>query len=535
MSLFYQTIWLLAFLSAYSAFFGKRLLRYLQLFQQEDYSPQRLIRWVARRRLFDRRGSLSAFLGFALALFSFQLSLLAGIFAFFGLFLYEENPLKHGKKPLVATERAKRLFRMALILYTLIAICLAALFAYSPAAGWAAIVLTCHLPPFTLIAANLLLAPLEKARQNRFKKQAQEALKRVAPFVIGITGSYGKSSTKNALGQLLRTVLAPTFWPGAGVNTEMGIARCLIEELRHGHRYAVIEMAAYHKGSIARLCQLTPPQAAVITAVGQTHLERFGSQQAIIEAKSELAQALPPGSLLVLNGDDEYVRQIGRRYQQLNRVWYGFKGCEQPLDCMIDKLMIIDELSHFSLLWQGKEYKVTSALLGKALISNLAACFAVAATLGADPDLIAAMLSQLPPMQHRLHITKKEGVTYLNDGYNSNRVGFATALEVLSMMKARRRILMTPGIIELGQEQHTQNSQMGHLAAGCCDKAIVVGSTNKEALIEGLLQGGLKQEQISCAADRSEAFAFLRNFVREGDAVLIENDLGDLYEMPLHF
>ena len=496
-----------------AAFFAaKRILRYLRFLQQEEgYNPVRFIRWFFLTKAFDLRGS-----AIALAAYFTGLSF-PGALGLFALAYFEENPAKTGKVKLAWTNRSKRIFAVSILIYLLLLI---------PSRNWLWLFATFQLIPFILPLAVLLLAFDERRRQQKILKDAKAKFASI-PFVIGITGSAGKTSTKEALGRLLQITLGPTFWPEKGINTQMGIAREIRQKLSSLHRFAVIEMGAYGKGSIQRLCKLTPPHAAIITEVGDCHLERFGSRETIRKTKGELAEALGCNSLLIVNGDNPLVRQIGIEHPDKRVLYYGF---DKNNDTQIIRYNYTPMGTTFSLQWRGQTFQGKTPLLGKGALMNLAAAFTLATEIGADPEFAIAALSTLEPVNNRLHYSQQMDVGYLHDAYNSNPQGFATALEVLEMLPAKRRFLLTPGMIELGPLQHQLNQQAGKQAAAVCDWALVVNQINQKALFQGLKDGGMAEDHILVCNTRDEAFGYLQNLTGKGDLVLIENDLPDLYE-----
>lgn len=528
---------LLLFALALLAFLSKRLFRYLQLLQQEDYDSRRFFCWLVEKRLVDRKGSLTCAIAilFYLATDLPSLAFLLCAMSLATLAWWEPDPCSHGKLPLQMTKRGWRLwgcaFSLALFFVFLLLFC----FYQEPFSLFLAALVLCQAAPLLLMGAVALLANSERQHQALYWRQAQEKLQQVAPFVIGITGSYGKSSTKQALGQLLQTSLGPTFWPERSINTSMGIARSVREGLSLGHRFAVIEMAAYGIGSIEQLCQLTPPAAAILTAVGETHLERFGSPEAILKAKGELPEALPEGSLLVCNGDEPKVRLLAGQFPLLRQLWYGFDSSHGKLDCQIEEIDCSWSGTRFALIWQGKRLETSTSLFGRHLIGNLAAAFTLAVALGADPSVAAALLPHLSGLPNRLQLVWRQGVAFLYDGYNSNIKGFEAALETLFRLPAERRWLITPGMIELGSLQEEYNRHVGQLAARHCDLAIIVGECNRRALVDGLAIGAMDRSMIFEVTDRQQAFGLVEAMMKKGDVILIENDLGDLYETELTF
>lgn len=514
----------------------KRLLRYLHYFQQEEYDSRRFLKWIWENKAFDRKGSLTLLLlFFAFNFFSNSLFFcLMGTLSLIWISIREEDPRVSGKLRLIMTERAKRLYRTALALslfsflsLLFLAATLAQLCLYSIIALQAA--------PFYLMISALLLMPGENRRQRKFLQEAQQILKKVNPYVIGITGSYGKTSTKHLLSHILQVTRGPTFWPAKGINTPMGITREIRTALKPGTQFAVIEMGAYGIGSIQSLCNLTPPHAAIITHIGTAHLERFKSREAIYQAKSELARSIPLDGILVCNGDNPGARQIAIDFRKKTTLLYGFDNSNKDLDCWISLFETTPKGTAFTLEWKGQFYHGLTPQFGKPALLNVAGSFAMACTLGSHPEYVLAAIRNIEAVDNRLQVKNEGNVTYLHDAYNSNPTGFDAALQVLASLKAKRRILMTPGMIELGVQQREENQKIGLKASQICDWALIVGDTNKMPLLHGLESGIMKKEHILFCETRNEAFEKLKTLVEEGDAVLIENDLVDLYETPKRF
>ena len=529
---------LLAALSVTQAL-RRRSLRYLRYFQQEEYDGRRFTAWHLRHRAFDTRLSLIALAAVAAFLAWPSPEALPHPAWWFasGLFLLwpnlEADPRSTGKLTLKMTARVRRI-HLASSSLTLAGSALAALVAHElhrrgiadpGVAFWSLALLLAQASPFSLVLGNALLAPYERRLQRGFIQQARARLELIRPLVVGITGSYGKTSTKTILASFLQT-LGPTFWPPRSINTEMGIAREIRERLSDAHRFAIIEMGAYRKGSIARLCSLTPPNAAIVTCVGVMHLERFGSPQAILEAKSELAQALPPQGILVCNGDDPGARRIATDHPRAVTLLYGYDAA--GLDARITDLTCSAQGSRFNLHWRGETHEALTPLLGRPMISNLLAAFTLAAHLGAKPQALLAEARLLQPAEHRLEPKPRgAGITLLDDSYNSNPAGFAAALEVLALFPAKRRWLVTPGMVELGELQAPENQRLAQTAGGLCDEVILLGDTNRAALEAGLAGSKARTRWVP---HRDQANALLDAEAAPGDVILWENDLPDVYE-----
>lgn len=518
----------------------KRIVRYLHILQQDEYAADRFLIWYKARLAFDKRGMAVAVTCFAACLFitspGYQLIVsLVGCAALIGIAYREPNPLREGKILLRFTPRARRIFLLALGLYAALSIMTAiigsALSAPIRVEGlWLLQLVLIQLVPFLLLASVRILAPFEERQKSRYVQEARHIFKKHAPRVIGITGSYGKTSVKELLGTLLQTSAGPTFWPRGGINTLMGNTQAIREHYSPSHRFAIIEMAAYRHGSIATLCELTRPSFGILTAIGEMHLERFGSTEAIYQAKSELVQAIPSDGTILGNGDDPRVRRAFEEHAKGRRVLFGFGDDLSSTDCRMRDVRVQDFRSHFMIDFEGRTYEGSTALLGTPALRNILAAFCAARLLGANAELALGVIANLTPTKNRLSLERVGEVWRLNDAYNSNPQGFAAALEVLHALPAKRRYLITPGMIELGDSQEERNRDAARKAAQVCDGVIVVAETNRKALVQGLLDGGLEKSNIYTVATREEGFSKLFSLERPGDASLIENDLGDWYE-----
>jgi UDP-N-acetylmuramoyl-tripeptide--D-alanyl-D-alanine ligase len=438
-----------------------------------------------------------------------------------------------GKVRLVFTERARALWLVSQVLWVL---------------GWMTghfflfvggyffsgtvllLVALVQLLPLILVVAIGVLRPFEIRKQRELEQEAYEIFQRIAPFSIGVTGSYGKTSVKHYLGAILQVARGDVFWPQKGINTRMGVVREIRAKLRIEHRTAIIEMAAYRKGSIARLCELTGPRVGIITAIGVMHLERFGTEEAIYEAKTELARAVPPDGTLICNGDWPNCRRAVQEYAKATTILYGLDRSKGHLDAWMEDISLSAEGTRFKIVWNGERYDGFTPLMGKPALSNLLGSFTAACAIGCNPELVLSIAATLVPPDNRLSIRKNKKSIYLMDAYNSNPTGFEAALEVLRELPSKRKILMTPGMIELGPLQYDENRRLAQMAGSIVDLVLLVGATNARAIKDGLKLVGFDEENIVCFETRDPALHYLSQFEQEGDVVLIENDLSDWYE-----
>jgi UDP-N-acetylmuramoyl-tripeptide--D-alanyl-D-alanine ligase len=519
--------WVPALAAAHTFLAWRRALAYLRYFQQEGYEPLRFLRWANVRSLTDP--------GFWLALicaFLFVPRPAAAVVVFLAgallLGAAQPDPRRSGKIPLRLTWRARRVIAVGLVLATTVWMLVTGAYAahqlQAPLIA-SAVVLAGF--PLLLILANAVLAPYERHVQWQFEADARRRVGAVAPQIIGITGSYGKSSSKAMLGHILQFD-APTLAASGSINTLMGVTRHIREELVFGHKFMVVEMGAFQRGSIRRLCELTPPAAGLITAVGDMHLERFGSTEEIVKAKRELAEAVPPGGTLVVNADSPGALRIARGAADRQVLLYGEQSPED-LDTRLEQVHFSKQGTTFVLRTRDGVYRCATPLLGRPIILNLAGAFTLASALGMHPDVIVAALRTLKPVSNRLEVLEERGIIWIRDAYNSNQFGFRAALEVAAALPAGRRFLVTPGVIELGPDQATVNRALAVDAAAVCDMTVVVSDTNREAFVAGFREAG-QEERLVAVSNRAAAFAWLRDTLRDGDAVILENDLPDLYE-----
>jgi UDP-N-acetylmuramoyl-tripeptide--D-alanyl-D-alanine ligase len=519
----------ISFFLGITAFSAKRLLRYLRFLQQEEYQAQGFLKWMFASRAFDKRGTVIALLSFSSAYlyeYFYIIPLVQGILLLL-LSIYEPDPRMIGKKKLVMTKRAKAIFLTSLLL----------LFILSLIIMWTHLirnpfvpVIVVQAPPFLLILSVLLLSPKERMVRNKFRSEAREKFLKIHPYTIGVTGSFGKTSVKNMLGEILSASLGPTFWPQAGVNTEMGITREIRERMNEYDKFSVIEMGAYYIGSIKKLCEFTPVNASIVTAVHLMHLDRFGGEEEVYIAKSELPKSVPPDGILVFNGDNAGTRRMAAELKRENTFLYGLNKEKGHLDAYMYDIAFSKLGTSFSIHWEGKKYQGFTKMHGRGALSNLLASFTMACALGAKPEMVLAVIRDLTPVSNRLEVKLYTNFIQINDAYNSNPEGFIYALEVLRDLPGKRRIMITPGMIELGDKQYAENERIAKEAGQICDLVIVVNEVNRSALMEGLARGGIPEHRRPYFATRDEALAYYETIRRDDDILLLENDLTDVYE-----
>ena len=428
-------------------------------------------------------------------------------------------PRTKEKKPFVFTGRMKRLLVTDLLLHLF-----ALLFVwFAPDGGAFGALLASFCiaaAPWLLLLADSLNRPIEKGINRHYINEAKRILKESPNLtVIGVTGSYGKTSTKFFLEKLL-SVKYNTLITPENYNTTLGVVRTVRERLRATHDVFVCEMGARNVGDIREICDLVHPSYGVITAIGEQHLESFKSIGNIVKTKFELADALPSDGTLFANLDNDRIKNQCKKCS-VPVVGYGLNGG----DYTAENLRVSPKGSRFTV--KGVEFE--TKLLGKHNVQNLCGAIAVANTLGIPLEQLRLPVSRLEGVAHRLQLLGGGKRCVIDDAYNSNPAGALAALEQLSSFE-ELRILVTPGMVELGSDQERLNREFGVQAASRCDYAVLVGQVNREAIRAGLLAEGFPAEKLFCVDTLSEAIAKADALEAERNRViLLENDLPDNY------
>lgn len=503
--------------------------RDLMMLQQNSYRDDRYIRWFEQSGESTSLGRIFCCVALMFMLVN-NLPFFAGAAVAAVIVVWQLASLlrKKYKKPLVWTPRARRIYA---VMWGLAAV-VAALFGLT--LGLRA--LACSMvgilvvSPLFLLGANVLLRPVEKAINKKYYDEAASILASMPSLkVVGITGSYGKTSTKHYLTRILQEHFAVTMTPGS-FNTTMGVIRTVREHLRPYDEVFVCEMGAKQVGDIKEICDLVRPEIGVVTAVGEQHLESFKTIENVRRAKFELVDALPADGLAVVNDDFPYA--ASSKVSNTGCLRYAVSNTVNA-DYTASDIEYSPDGTAFSVAGPGLDgpLRLRTKLVGECNISNLMAAVIVALRLGVPVDKIRYAVERIEQVEHRLNMKRTPGgVTIIDDAFNSNPSGSRMALDVLARMKGGRRIVVTPGMIELGSAQAGANEELGRHAARCADVAIVVGAYNREAILAGLAAGPIKEGDIHVVDTFDQAQGILGGILHPGDTVLYENDLPDTFK-----
>ena len=385
-------------------------------------------------------------------------------------------------------------------------------------------------PTAVSLAARGLL-PLERRIARRYLGEAAQRMRAYPGQVIGITGSYGKTTTKLILADLLASRYRVLKTP-AGVNTTMGVTRVIREELKDEHEYFVVEVSAYGPGEIREVCDVIHPCLGILTAVGVQHLERFGTPDAIAEAKYELLASLPPGGTAVVNADDPMCLRLAARAASEGKrvVGYGFDEARRDQALRGMDLQVSARGTRFRVVTEtGESETFETRLLGRWNVSNILAALAASRECGVPLQAMREAVARLAPAPRRLEIVEEGGIVRILDVANANPRGAEMALEVLSQFTGGSRILITPGMVELGPIEAEENRRFGQAAATVCDYVVLVGPAQTRPIRQGLAERGFPADRILTARHADEVADRLAGIVRPGDTLLFENRLPDTY------
>ena len=520
-------------------------MKFLLVLQQSGYRGKRYYKWLLSSETpYMSRLMLLCLLGFLFfcvlnMCFSYVGETIASYMGFlsYGLFIglyIDSESSVNAKVPLKKTKRLIRLcitFVIIAAAFSFGVIVLTNLIAYSigdEVVGLLRYAPFCLIPlasPTLLFIAYCINEPFEYVIRKSIVSKATAKLNSADVIRVGITGSFGKTSVK----EILSTVLSQKFRvlsTPASYNTPMGIA-LTVKGLDSTHDIFIAEMGARSKGDIKELADMIKPDIAVLTGVNNQHLESFGSIDNIKNTKYELFEGLKTGGIAFFASDNDGAREL---YERFDGEKY-FAGASGGENLVLAKDIVTDEHGmSFMMHIKGEQpVKCTTVLLGKHSVANICLAAAVAYKLGLTPEEIAAGVNRIPALKHRLELLpNNKNIVIIDDSYNSNEDGTKAAMEVLDTFKGRK-IVLTPGLVELGKMENVVNLEFGKRLARHADIVIVIGKHNAEMIISGLAEGGFPKDNVLFAKSLNKGNALLNGIVKDGDVVLFENDLPDNY------
>ena len=432
------------------------------------------------------------------------------------------------KKPLVYTSRIKRMGVTILILYLIpiLTIYLSfdsdLIFIYYFVIGS-----LIYFNYYIVYLANIINKPIEKIVYLYYKNKANKKLKNLNHMeVIAVTGSYGKTSTKNIISDILN-IKYIAFPTPQNFNTNYGLIRTINEYIDKYNDYFVAELGAFRRGDIKSRASIVKPKYGILTKIGTAHLDTFGSIENTTKTKFELIESLPSDGIAFLNIDDE----LQVNYHLKNKVKVVWYGLSVEADVYASDIKYSSDGMSFKVHFKNdkKSYDFTTKLLGESNVYNILAGIAVGKELGLSIAELQRGVLQIKPIEHRLQIKKYGQITYIDDAYNSNPVGSKMALDVLKLMPGKK-VIITPGMIEMGNKQYEVNYNFGKYIADSVDLAILVGIEQTKPIQKGLLDSKFDKDKLLMLNDVKEAISIAQNYFPNKETyILLENDLPDIF------
>ncbi|MBR1890907.1 MAG: hypothetical protein IJ811_00240 [Clostridia bacterium] len=522
--------------------------KFMQIIQQSGYAYADYVKWTKKKNnvYITRLGmmvmlSVLSYLIYSIALSFADVNWVAPTgFLFYLLFavIFARSDIKRkSKSPLVYTPRLIRIYiTFSLITFAVsFAVLLGCAALGVPFAEndilfrvrFVPIFLTPLLVPALVAFANAINTPIERVNNKKYVEKCKQTLSEYPDLIkIGITGSYGKTSVKEILKVLLSEkykVLATPF----SYNTPMGICKS-VKRLDETYDVFIAEMGARHEGDIKELCDIVHPSYAIINGIIEHHMDTFSSINQIKKTKFELVRGLEKGGTAILTCDNEHTLSMAGEEKDVKIVLAGLNLSARP-SVYATEVKPTKYGCSFTLHLGGETAKCHSKLIGEHNVSNVMLASALCYELGLSIGEIAAGISRLTPISHRLEVTENEaGVTIIDDSYNSNVSGTVAALKVLSGYDGRK-IVVTPGMVELGKNEDRENYELGRRLAKVVDYAIIVSSGGAYLIRDGLLAEDFPLEKIYMAKDLADAMDKYKSMSASGDVLLFENDLPDKF------
>lgn len=427
-------------------------------------------------------------------------------------------------KPLVYTNRVKRQIATWVIIYIILIVV-----TYYVHSFWLLFIVLAAFSIYQMQFIGLvalLNAPFENLMQNRFMKKAQRKLNSYKNLTtIGITGSYGKTSSKNIILNILLKKYYCLATP-ASYNTPMGISITINNELEPTHQIFICEMGADKKGEITELFNFVNPKIGVVTSIGEQHLATFKTQENIIEEKMQLVELMPADGFVVLNKDEKYIREYDIK-TSAKLAWYSI---EEDSDIKATNIEYSKDGSKFDVSLNGEIVSFETKLLGTHNIYNILAGIAIGLHFNIPIKELQIAVKRLNYIPHRLEIKKQKDYTIIDNAFNSNPVAAKISLDVLARMP-NKRICITPGMIDLGQRQDYHNREFGKYFVNRCDEVILVGRKQTRAIYDGLEESGFNMSKVHVVNRIFDAYSLLEKIKTPDCYVLLENDLPDAFNV----
>lgn len=500
----------------------------LHIFQQNHYHIDRYRIWLLDKFV-EKKGNIFSYVllflpMFALLLISNHHNILALEALLLFSYAYIMMKLDDEKVYVKPFSYTHRIWRQLLCQYSFYLLCLLLLLRLPR------LILVFVTPCFyffawlCIIMSGWCMKFIEKSIQNYYVKDAKTMLKNHQKLMkIGITGSYGKTSVKTILQQMLSNQYFTLMTPNS-YNNLMGITLTIRQQLKSIHDVFICEMGADHIHEIEQLAKFVEPKIGVVTAIGPQHLQTFHTMEHIVHEKMQLIEQLPTNGIAILNKDNTYIRNYHIQ-NKISVIWFSI---QEPSDYQACDLQYHALGMRFNIRYKHQTYAFETKLLGEHNVRNITSSVAIAHTLGIPMEKLQQTAKELPYVEHRLQLRKMPDYTLLDNAYNSNPEGAKESLTVLSQMPGKH-IIITPGFIELGKVSEQAHINFGKQIAKCCDDVILIGKKQTLDIQKGLQTQAYPKENIHVVNTTQEALQLVKTMTTAQDFVLFENDLPDAF------
>ena len=495
---------------------------YMYMFQLNSYSTRKYIYWINKNK---KKVLISIFLIIivtSILTMNHPISNVIGI-GILIFSIYDNFPKKKMKIEFKITNRVKRMYFTEIMLVVII-------MGYQSSSLYIKMGMLNISASIICIVVNFINMPIECMIRNIYIQQAKKIIQNMPNLiVIGITGSYGKTSVKNFLKEVLSEKYEVLITP-KNYNTTMGVVKTIREELKPIHQVFICEMGATKRGDIREICDIVKPKMGLITAIGPQHLESFKSIENIVRTKLELAEAVKKNKgVMFLNFDNEYLAKqlldmqvisYGIDNEQLDYNGYHLKSSSKGVSFKVE-----DKVDN------TKEVEIKTKLIGKHNVVNIMAAIAVADYLEIPIKKVQSCIGKMKGVEHRLQLLRHGNMTIIDDSYNANPISAKSALDTLGEFEGSK-IIITPGLVELGKDERKYNFELGQDMASICDEIFLVGYEFSRMILEGIYSKKFDKKKIFLVNSPQEAIKkIMETKKNENVTVLLENDLPDNYNI----
>lgn len=385
--------------------------------------------------------------------------------------------------------------------------------------------------PFLISLSLLIIWPIDTIYKNLIINKARKILKKEPNIkIVAIAGSYGKTTMKNivvtVIGPKLKVIATPE-----SVNTPVGISRWLITLLQKEQKpdVLIVEMGEHYRNDIKFLCSITPPDISILTGINEAHFDRLKDIKETIATMFEVVDYAKKDAQIILNADDKHIKSNYKKYINDKKTFF-YSAKNNPL-CPIKIIgrEFDPEKFNWSFIIEGLG-QIIIPFLGEYAIGDVIAAKITAESLGFNNEEIKKGIDQLKPVPRRLElINGQNDILVIDDSYNGNPDGVAEAIKTLSQFSQRRKIFITPGLVEMGDKAKEIHQKIGNNLAKVANKVILIKTQVSPYIAEGLKENGFQDKDIIWFNSSKEAHQSLTKILRSGDVILFQNDWSDQY------